>query len=51
MEQRQAQRVFQLAQVLAHGGGRHAELAGCATEAAGSDHFGEHGHAFELVHI
>jgi hypothetical protein len=49
VQQGQAQRLLQLAQVLAHGRGRHAQAARRRRQRAGRHHLGKNGHALELV--
>jgi hypothetical protein len=50
VQQRQAQRLLKLAQVLAHRRGRHAQLARRGAQGACGHDFGKYRHAFELVH-
>ena len=50
VQQGDAGLALQLADVLAHGRGRHAQLLGGGRHAARLHHGGEHGHAFEVFH-
>jgi hypothetical protein len=50
VQQRHAAVALQLAHLLAHGGGAHAQGAGGAAHRSVLHHGGQHGHAFEVVH-
>jgi hypothetical protein len=50
VQQRQAQRAFELAQMLADGRGRHAQAPRGGGQRARRHHLGKDGHALELVH-
>jgi hypothetical protein len=50
VQQRQAQRAFELAQMLADGRGRHPQAPRGGCQRARRHHLGKDGHALELVH-